>query len=49
MNQISPKVKFYTNHLNWSIFSGGRGDFGVEILEGKNLGPLKSLDFRQLS
>ena len=25
MNQSFPEVKFYMNHLNWSIFIGGGG------------------------
>ena len=39
----SPKVNFYTNHLNWRIFNGGTN------LGGKTFGPLKSLGFQQLS
>ena len=33
--KISPKVQFYTNHQNWSIFNGGE-NFG-----GTNLGGYK--------
>ena len=33
MNQNFSKVKFHTNHLNWSIFNGGK-NFGGTNLEG---------------
>ena len=51
MNQISPKVKFYANHQNWSIFNGGKNFGGTNLGGGggKNFGPLKSLGFQQLS
>ena len=50
--KISPKVKIYTNHLNWRVFSWGRGGggkkFGVKFGV-KKFGPFQKLNFQQLS
>ena len=49
MNQNFSKVKYYTNHLNSSIFNGGKNFGGTDLEGGKNFGPLKSLGLQQLS
>ena len=33
--------------LNWNIFNGVGGDFGVTNIGGKNVRPLESLGFQQ--
>ena len=44
MNQNFSKSRIYTNHLNWSIFDGGK-NLGVQIFGGKNIGPLEKCRF----
>ena len=42
---ISSKVKFYTNHLNWSIFNGGVNILGGEFFWGVKILNLSKLRF----
>ena len=40
MNQDSPKVKIYTNHLKYNIFNWEGGGGRVKNFGGKNFRPL---------